>query len=85
MASVLIPLFIIMHISCAPFDAKFSIYLYGQDEPFVGDNQSFIIVFGVEGAATLIENGYAITDIHIPEDGILLTSTSVNDYDEVGQ
>ena len=58
------------------------IYLYNESKPFVGNNQSFIIIFGVNGAPELDNNKFFNNKIRIPEDGILLTATDINFYEE---
>ena len=51
------------------------IYFGNENQPFVGKNQSFIIVFGIENQKELESNYFTNNKIIIPKNGILLTSS----------
>jgi len=56
------------------------IYFPNQNQPFVGNNQNFIIVFDIEGELRLPDNFFTDNKIYIPQNGIILTSSSTRDY-----
>jgi hypothetical protein len=57
------------------WDVGSEIYFTNENEPFVGKNQSFIIVFGIENQPKIESNYFTNNKILIPENGILLTSS----------
>ena len=57
------------------WDVGSEIYFGNENQPFVGINQSFIIVFGIENQKKLESNYFTNNKIEIPENGILLTSS----------
>lgn len=56
------------------------IYFNNSEEPFVGENQSFIIVFDIENQPKLENNFFRNNKIRIPKNGILLTSSKTSDF-----
>lgn len=62
------------------WDAGTELYFNDNKTPFVGENQNFLIVFGIEGQEKLPDNKFSNNQIFIPEDGILLTSSKTDIY-----
>lgn len=62
------------------WDVGSEIYFDNNKEPFVGQNQNFIIVFGIENQPELENNYFTNNEIHIPKNGILLTSSKKTDF-----
>lgn len=62
------------------WDVGSEIYFDNNEKPFVGQNQNFIIVFGTENQPELENNYFTNNKIHIPENGILLTSSKKTDF-----
>jgi Leucine-rich repeat (LRR) protein len=62
------------------FSVGTEIYFYGEKKPFIGKNQNFVIIFDVNGEKKLPNNFFSNNKIHIPENGIVLTSSKKEDY-----
>jgi Leucine-rich repeat (LRR) protein len=62
------------------WDVGSELYFNENKVPFVGNNQNFIIVFGIDGKEELPNNTFTDNEIYIPENGILLTSSSTDSY-----
>jgi len=62
------------------WDVGSEIYFDNNEEPFVGQNQNFAIVFGIENQPELENNYFTNNEIHIPKNGILLTSSKKTDF-----
>jgi hypothetical protein len=49
------------------WDVGSEIYFDNNEEPFVGQNQNFVIVFGIENQPELENNYFTNNEIHIPK------------------
>ena len=77
----LILLFVVSHaLYYYHWDVGTEIYFDNNKEPFTGENQDFIIVFGIENQQKLPDNFLTNNKIQIPENGILLTSSDTKSY-----
>lgn len=56
------------------------LYFNHNSSPFTGKNQNFIIVFGIKNQMQLPHNWFTNNKIIIPENGVLLTSSSSEEY-----
>jgi len=56
------------------------IYFDNNEKPFVGQNQNFAIVFGIENQPELENNYFTNNIIHITSNGILFTSSKKTDF-----
>jgi Leucine-rich repeat (LRR) protein len=62
------------------WDVGSELYFNESKVPFVGNNQNFIIGFGIDGKVKLPNNTFTDNEIFIPENGILLTSSKTDSY-----
>jgi hypothetical protein len=62
------------------WDVGSEIYFDNYEKPFVGQNQNFVIVFGIENQPELENNYFTNNKIYIPENGLLLTSSEKSDF-----
>ena len=62
------------------FNVSTEIYFENHKKPFVGNNQSFIIVFNVKGQEKLSNNLFTNNKISVPKNGIILTSSKLDNY-----
>lgn len=62
------------------WDVGCELYFNENKAPFVGNNQNFIIVFGIDGKEKLPNNTFTDNKIFIPENGILMTSSNTDSY-----
>jgi len=77
----LILLFVVSHtVYYLHWDVGTEIYFNKSQEPFVGNNQNFIIVFGIKNQQELPDNWLTNNKIHIPDNEILLTSSNTKSY-----
>lgn len=62
------------------WDVGSELFFDNNEKPFVGQNQNFAIVFGIENQPELETNYFTNNEIHIPKNGILLTSSKKEDF-----
>jgi len=62
------------------WDVGSELYFNKNKAPFVGNNQNFIIVFGIDDTEKLPTNTFTNNKIFMPDNGILLTSSNTDSY-----
>ncbi|MCH8904880.1 MAG: leucine-rich repeat domain-containing protein [Bacteroidetes bacterium] len=56
------------------------IFLGDNKKPFIGEEQNFAIIFGIKNSRKLPNNWFTDNEIRIPNSGVLLTSSTTDDY-----
>ncbi|MFT5157488.1 MAG: hypothetical protein ACI83I_002049 [Bacteroidia bacterium] len=77
----LISIYVLLHaLHYLNWDVRSELYFDGNKSPFVGKNQNFIIVFGIDRQEELPHNSFTNNEIFIPENGIFYTSSNIDSY-----
>lgn len=78
---ILIGIYVLFHtLYYVHWNVGTKIYFPNQKQAFIGNNQNFVIIFNIEGKPKLPDNFFIDNRIYIPETGVLLTSSSEEDY-----